>query len=71
MKVTWKRMYQGSFHGLDDGGRTVAQIGYVIGPAGTPLGWSAHLVDLEGELFDYYPTQQEAQAAAELALDDS
>ena len=71
MNVTWKRMYLGSYHGIDDDGRTVAQIGYVIGTDGQSKGWSVYLNRYEAERFDYYPNQEAAQEAAEAALNDS
>ena len=64
-------MYLGSYHGVDDDGRTVAQIGYVIGTDGQSKGWSVYLNQSEAEEFDYYPTQETAQTAAEAALDRS
>jgi hypothetical protein len=42
----------------------------LVGPAGRPLGWSLHLVRHEVIPFDYFPSQEEAQAAAQAALDE-
>lgn len=69
MKVLWKRMYLGSHHGFSDDGRQVAQIGDVIGPDGVSQGWMVYLVHQQGELFDRYPSEETAKAAAEAALD--
>jgi len=68
MEIAWKRMYLGSYHGFV-GDQLVAQVGYVVGPDGEPAGWSLHLVRPEAEPFDYFPSQEAAQAAAEATLD--
>ena len=69
MKLVWKRMYLGSYHGYSDDGRHLAQIGHVIGSDGNSQGWLVYLVHHQGELFDRYPTEGAAKEAAETALD--
>jgi len=69
MKLVWKRMYLGSYHGYSDEGRQVAQIGHVIGPDGESEGWLVYLVHHLGELPGRYPTEEAAQTAAETTLD--
>jgi hypothetical protein len=70
MRLRWERMYLGSYHGFSDDGRQLAQIGDVVGPDGTSQGWMVYLVHQQGELFDRYPTEEDAMAAAEAALDN-
>lgn len=69
MTLRWERVYLGSYHGFGDDGRQLAQVGDVIGPDGASQGWMVYLVHQQGELFDRYPTEEEAMAAAEAALD--
>ena len=69
MKLSWKRMYLGSYHGYSDAGHQMAQIGHVIGPSGTSEGWMVHLLRQPEELPGRYPDEAAAKAAAEAALD--
>jgi hypothetical protein len=52
-----------------DEGQELAQVAHVFGPDGTDHGWIVLLTLQQGELFDHFPTPEEAMAAAEAALD--
>lgn len=71
MELRWERVYLGYHRGYDAKGHEVAEVGHVIGPSGTSEGWSVYLLRPEGELFDRYPSEETAKAAAEAAIDNT
>lgn len=67
MKLTWQRSVD-TCRGFAEGVELV-QVPHVFGPGGTDRGWLVWLVQEQGELFDRYPTSDEAMTAAEAWLD--
>jgi hypothetical protein len=71
MRLRWERSHVGMCRGFSVEGHELAQVAHVYGPDGRDNGWIVLLTLQRGELFDHYPTPEEAMAAAEVALDIS
>lgn len=71
MRLIWNRVRLGHFQGFTDDGRLAARVDTLIGTGPDKRGWTVTLVEQQAELFDTFPKYEEAQAAAEAALNDN
>lgn len=66
MNLRWERRANDLYIGFS-GTSQLAQVVHVYSTAGDDIGWLAHIRHDE-ELFDRYPTAEEAMTAAESAV---
>jgi hypothetical protein len=68
MKLRWDWKRNGVYAGYDAEGVEQAVVQNVIGPAGTSVGWQVLLTERDRALPEFYDTEQDGEAAAEIAL---